>query len=326
MDAMKARSLGRSPLQVSPLCFGGNVFGWTADEQRSFTLLDQFVDAGLTFIDTADVYSVWVQGNEGGESETIIGRWMKARNSRRKVILATKLGSKMGPNGAGLGMSGGLGKAYIREAVEASLRRLQTDYIDLYQAHFPDPATPVEDSLGIFNQLIQEGKVRFIGASNHSAAQLEEALGKSAELGLPRFESLQTHYNLYARRNFETDLAPICAKHGLGVLTYYSLESGFLTGKYRSDADFSKSARGAGMATYFNPRGRRILQALDDVASAHRTTPAQVALAWLMARPGITAPIASATSTEQLQELIGACTLELRAAEIGVLNIASAEQ
>jgi aryl-alcohol dehydrogenase-like predicted oxidoreductase len=322
---MKHRQLGRSFLQVSPLCFGGNVLGWTVDEAKSFSLLDKFVDAGLSFIDTADVYSVWAPGNEGGESETIIGRWMKARGARGKVILATKLGSKMGPNGNGLGMPGGLAKPYIRKAVEASLRRLQTDYIDIYQAHFPDPLTRVEESLEVFGELIHEGKVRFIGASNYSSAQLDEALQKSAESGLPRFESLQTHYNLYTRRRFESELEPVCAKHGLGVLTYFSLESGFLTGKYRSETDFSKSVRGGGMAKCLNSRGLRILQALDEVASAHGATPAQIALAWLMAQPVVTAPIASATSPEQLKQLIGAASLELRAADVEALDIASAE-
>ena len=309
---MDMRRLGQTDLMVSPLCLGGNVFGWTADEATSFKILDGFVDAGLNFIDTADVYSAWVPGHTGGESESIIGRWIKARSNREKVIIATKVGWEQG-----------LSAAHIRTAVEASLKRLQTDYIDLYQSHKDDPNTPLEETLSAHADLIRAGKVRAIGASNYSAARLQEALDVSARTGLPRYESLQPEYNLYDRAGYEAELEPLCSKEGLGVICYYALASGFLTGKYRSEADFGKSARGQRMGKYLNERGYRILTALDEVAAQHRATPARVALAWLMARPSVTAPIASATSLDQLKDLVAATHLRLDPASVEHLTMAS---
>ncbi len=317
-NRMDKRRLGRSDLMVSPLCLGGNVFGWTADEAMSFRLLDALVEAGLNFIDTADVYSTWVPGNEGGESEAIIGKWMKSRGNRDRVVVATKVGSEMGPNRKGLS------KAYIRSAVEASLQRLQTDYIDLYQSHRDDPHTPQQETLEAYAELIRDGKVRAIGASNFSAARLREALQVSTELNLPRYESLQPEYNLYDRAGYEAELEPLCREHQIGVIPYYALASGFLTGKYRSEQDFGKSVRGGRMASYLNERGQRILAALDEVATGKGATQAQIALAWLMARPGLTAPIASATSLEQLKDLVAATRLNLDASDIRQLDQASA--
>src|SRR3954470_11871224 len=309
---MEKRRLGQSDLMVSPLCLGGNVFGWTADEATSFKILDGFVDAGLNFVDTADVYSAWVPGHTGGEAESIIGRWMKARGSRGKVVLATKVG-----------WGQGLSAAHIRAAVESSLKRLQTDYIDLYQSHKDDPDTLLEETLGAHADLIKAGKVRALGASNYSDARLREALDVSARMGLPRYESLQPEYNLYDRAGYEAELEPLCRENGLGVICYYALASGFLTGKYRSEADFGKSAHGQRMSKYLNERGRRILAALDEVAAQHRATPAQVALAWLMARPSVTAPIASATSLDQLKDLVAATHLRLDHASVERLTMAS---
>ncbi|RDI61101.1 aldo/keto reductase [Microvirga subterranea] len=316
---MDKRRLGRSSIMVPPLCLGGNVFGWTADEATSLKLLDALVEAGLNFIDTADVYSRWVPGHSGGESETIIGKWMKARGNRDQVIIATKVGSEMGPN------QKGLSKAYIRSAVEASLRRLQTDHIDLYQSHRDDADTPQAETLGVYADLINEGKVRAIGASNFTAARMKEALDTSARMGLPRYESLQPLYNLYDRSEFEGELEQLCRDNEIGVIPYYGLASGFLTGKYRSEADFGKSARGRNMGKYLNPRGEKILAALDQVALHHNATPAQVALAWLIARPSITAPIASATRLEQLRDLVAATRLRLDPADIEKLDKAGAE-
>ncbi|KAA2236027.1 aldo/keto reductase [Salinarimonas soli] len=315
---MTLRQLGRSPLRVPPLCIGGNVFGWTVDEAASFALLDAMVAAGLTFIDTADVYSRWKPGNQGGESETIIGNWLKSRGGREHLVIATKVGSDMG-----LGRKC-LSKLYIREAAEAALRRLGTDYIDLYQSHWDDPDTPLEETLEAYDGLIRAGKVRVVGASNYEAARLREALDVSARTGLPRYESLQPEYNLYQRAAFEAELEPLCRAEGLGVIGYFSLASGFLTGKYRSEADFGKSARGEGMAKYLNERGRRILAALDDAAAEEGATPAQIALAWLMARPGVTAPIASATSLDQVHDLAAATRLTLAPGAIARLDAASA--
>ena len=315
---MHRRPLGRSGLEVSPLCFGGNVLGWTADEPASFKVLDAFVAAGMNFIDTADVYSNWAPGNHGGESETILGRWMKLRGDRDRVIIATKVGFDMGPEGKGLS------RAYIVRAVDASLRRLQTDYIDLYQAHIDDAETPLEETLGTFADLLTQGKVRAIGASNYDAERLAQALDVSRRHGYPRYESLQPKYNLCARAGYEAALEPLCREADLGVITYSSLASGFLTGKYRTDADLTKSPRGQGVKRqYFNDRGFRILHALDEVAQQHRSTPAAVALAWLIARP-VTAPIASATSVDQLHELIAGTCLELPPASIERLSEASA--
>jgi aryl-alcohol dehydrogenase-like predicted oxidoreductase len=316
---MQYRPLGRSALKVSPLCFGGNVFGWTADERTSFSLLDAWVDAGFNFIDTADVYSRWARGHSGGESETVIGRWLKQGGRRDKVVIATKVGSDMGQ-----GIS--LAPARIREAVEESLRRLQIDCIDLYQAHRDDTATPLEQTLEAFAHLIKQGKVRAIGASNYSAARMAEALETSGRLGLPRYESLQPLYNLYDRAAFERELRPLCIKEEVGVISFYALAAGFLTGKYRTAEDASKSARGKNTCSiYLNERGLKILGALDQAAQRTGRTQAQVAVAWVMAQPGITAPIASATSLSQLDELVQASRLELDAETMALLDRASQE-
>ena len=317
---MNYRTLGRSGLQVSPLAFGGNVFGWTVDESTSFSLLDAWLDAGFNFIDTADVYSAWVPGHSGGESETVIGKWLRASGKRDRVVLATKVGKPMGPDRKGLR------PAYIRAAVEDSLRRLQTDCIDLYQSHDDDPDTPLEDSLATFGALIKEGKVRAIGASNYTAPRFALALETSEKHGLPRYESLQPLYNLYDRAVFEDALQALCMQHEVGVINFYALAAGFLTGKYRSAADAGKSARGNNVvAKYLNPRGQRILGALDAVARRHQTQPGVVALAWQLTRPGITAPIASATSLAQLADLAAATRLQLDWADIASLNQASEE-
>jgi aryl-alcohol dehydrogenase-like predicted oxidoreductase len=317
---MQLRPLGRSGLQVSPLCFGGNVFGWTVDEATAFSLLDAWLDAGFNFIDTADVYSGWVPGHVGGESETIIGKWLRASGKRHRVVLATKVGKSMGAG------KQGLSPAYIRQAVEDSLRRLQTDHIDLYQSHDDDASTPLQDTLGAFAELIAAGKVRAIGASNYSAPRLAQALDVAERLKLPRYETLQPLYNLYDRQVYEQALEPLCAQRGLGVINFYALAAGFLTGKYRSAADAGKSARGAGTtAKYLNPRGLRILAALDDAATRHNAKPGQVALAWQMARPTITAPIASATTLAQLGELAAAAQLKLDADTLAALDAASVD-
>ncbi|MES2427275.1 MAG: aldo/keto reductase [Bacteroidota bacterium] len=314
---MKKRALGNSGIMVSPFCFGGNVFGWTINEQQSFELLDAFVDSGLEFIDTADVYSKWKSGNKGGESETIIGNWLKRSGKRDKVILATKVGKPMGE-----GMQG-LSKAYITKAVEDSLKRLQTDYIDLYQSHEDDKKTSLAETLVIYTDLIKQGKVRAIGASNYTPARLQEALDVSKANGLARYESLQPEYNLYDRASYERELGPVCVENNIGVITFYSLASGFLTGKYRTNADLEKSARGGGVKKYLTDRGFKILNALDEVAAQYQTTPASVAIAWVIARPGITAPIASATSLQQLHDTTQAVHLNLNAEAMTLLNEAS---
>ena len=314
---MPLRPLGRSGLQVAPLALGGNVFGWTADEKASFAVLDAFVDAGFNLVDTADIYSNWVPGHAGGESESVIGRWFKASGKRDKVVLATKLGKPMGEGRSGLS------RRWMRQAVEDSLRRLQTDRIDLYQSHDDDAGTPLEETMGAFAELIREGKVRAIGASNFTASRLAEALAVSARLGLPRYETLQPLFNLADRAPYEAELQPLCVAEGVGVINFYGLARGFLSGKYRSEADLGKSPRGGGVKGYLNPLGHRILAALDAVAARHGATPAQVALAWQMAQPGIVAPIASATSVAQLQELLGAATLVLTAEDRHALDIAS---
>lgn len=317
---MQMKPLGRSGLATAPLAFGGNVFGWTADEATSFRLLDAFVDGGFNLIDTADVYSTWVPGHSGGESETILGRWLKLSGKRDRVLIATKVGKPM----AGEGRTG-LSPRWIRQAVDDSLRRLQTDRIDLYQSHEDDPSTPFEDTLATYAELIRAGKVRAIGASNHTAARLAEALDMSERLKLPRYETLQPLYNLVDRAAFEAELEPLVRERGLGVINFFGLARGFLTGKYRSEADLARSARGAGVkAACFNERGWRILAALDEAAAALKATPAQVALAWQMARPTISAPIASATSVAQLDELMGAARLSLDAATVDALDRASA--
>ena len=315
---MSMRPLGRSALAIAPLAFGGNVFGWSVDEKRSFELLDAFVDAGFNLVDTADVYSAWVPGNRGGESETIIGKWLRASGKRDRVVIATKV--------AKWAEQPGLSPVNIQQAVEGSLRRLQVDCIDLYQAHEDDASVPLAETLGAFGRLIEQGKVRAIGASNYQAERFADALRVSAEHGLPRYESLQPEYNLVRRAGYERELEPLVRREQVGVISYYALASGFLSGKYRSEADLAKSrARGAGVRKYLDPRGLGILDALDRVAVGHHATPAQIALAWLIARPGLTAPIASATSIEQLKELLGAMKLALAPDEIALLDRASAE-
>jgi len=314
---MQKRQLGRSGIHVAPLAFGGNVFGWTADQAMSFRLLDAFVAAGFNLIDTADVYSRWVPGHHGGESETIIGNWLKQRGGRDKVVIATKLGSDMGEDRKGLA------PAYMMRAVEDSLRRLQTDHIDLYQSHRDDPDTPMQEVLEGYQKLIEQGKVRAIGASNFTAARLTEALETSRRFGLPRYETLQPLHNLSDRAIFEDELAELCQREQIGVIPYYSLASGFLTGKYRTQEHLAGRARAAGAGKYLNDRGLRILAALDAVSARQRIKPAQVALAWLMHRPAVTAPIASATSPEQLSELMKAPEIKLDAASIAQLDQAS---
>ena len=311
-------SLGRTGLDVFPICLGGNVFGWTADEKASFAVLDDFTASGGNFVDTADVYSTWVAGHKGGESEIVLGKWLKSRGNRDKVILATKVGSDMG-NGRK-----GLKPAYIAQAVEDSLKRLQTDHIDLYQSHRDDTDTPQEETLEAYGKLVKAGKVRAIGASNFAAERLASALAISAKNGLPRYESLQPEYNLYERAGYETDLEPLCRKEKISVIGYFGLASGFLTGKYRSEADLGKSQRGEDIGQYLNARGFRILDALDQVAAETQATPAQAAVAWLIARPGVTAPIVSATKVEQCRDLVKAMRLKLSAAQIETLNAASA--
>jgi aryl-alcohol dehydrogenase-like predicted oxidoreductase len=315
--AMGKRPLGRSGLDIAPLALGGNVFGWSADAATSFQVLDAFVDAGLNLIDTADVYPAWAPGNRGGESETIIGDWLAQGGRRDRVVIATKVG-KWAPHR-------GLAPATIQAAAEESLRRLRVDTIDLYFAHEDDPSVPLADTLGAFARLIEQGKVRAIGASNYGAARLAEALAVSAEHGLPRYEVVQPEYHLLARKAYESELEPLVRREQLGVVSYYALASGFLTGKYRSEADLGKStARAAAVRKYLNGHGLRVLATLDDVAQRHAATPAQVALAWLIARPGLSAPIASATSVAQVEELAGATRLRLDAADIERLDAASA--
>ncbi|MCE9661478.1 MAG: aldo/keto reductase [Burkholderiales bacterium] len=321
MDKSSYRALGRSGLQVSPLCLGGNVFGWTVDEAMSFRLLDAWVDAGMNFIDTADVYSRWVPGHSGGESEAILGKWFRQSGKRNRVVLATKVGMAMGETDQDKGLS----SVYIRRAVEASLRRLKTDVIDLYQSHTDDAATSHEETLTTYAELIQEGKVRAIGASNYGAARLGEALAVSKAQGLPRYESLQPLYNLMERPAYEAELEKVCVDNGLGVINYYALASGFLTGKYRSSADLGKSVRSGGAKKYLNERGLGVLVALDAVAGTIGATPAQVALAWQIARPSITAPIASASTPAQLDELVGAARLQVDAPSLALIDRASSE-
>ncbi|MGO8798823.1 MAG: aldo/keto reductase [Roseiarcus sp.] len=314
---MQKRHLGRTSLQIAPMVFGGNVFGWTVDAKAAFDLLDRFVGAGLNAIDTADVYSAWAPGNKGGESETIIGQWMKSRANRDRIVVVTKVGSPMGPG------KKGLSARYVAEAAEASLKRLQTDFIDLYLSHWPDADTPYEETLGAYQNLIRQGKVRFVGASNLNAGQLAAALETATGKSLPRYEALQPEYNLYDRGSFDGPLRDLCIAEKIGVITYYSLAKGFLSGKYRSEADLAKSPRGGGVKAYLNARGRRILAALDSIAAQRGAKPAEVALAWLIARPGVTAPIASATSLQQVDSLIKAAELTLEPGDIEALDQAS---
>ena len=315
---MDLRPLGRSGLTIAPLMLGGNVFGWNVDEPTSFALLDAFVDAGFNAVDTADTYSRWVSGHQGGESETVIGNWLKRSGKRAKVVVATKVGSDMGEGKT-------VRKDYVLRAAEGCLRRLQVDCIDLLQTHFDDEVTPPEETMAAYAQLIAQGKVRAVGASNISLARLKASLAASKTLGIPRYESLQPNYNLYDRADFESQYAPFCRAETIGVITYYSLAGGFLSGKYRSAEDAVKNrARGGKVRRYFDARGLRILAALDQVAARHNATPAQVSLAWLIAQPAVTAPIASATSLAQLEDIIGAVRVKLAAEDIGELDKASA--
>jgi aryl-alcohol dehydrogenase-like predicted oxidoreductase len=309
---MSKRQLGRSGIQISPLVLGGNVFGWTADKARSFDILDRFTDAGLETVDTADVYSRWVPGNKGGESEAIIGEWIESRKGRDRLVLITKVGYELD--------EGGLSAAHIQQAIEASLRRLRTDHVDVYFSHKPDPATGHEETLRAFETLIAAGKVRTIGASNFDAAKLRAALDIAEANGLPRYEVIQPGYNLYDRSDFDGPLRDLAIAEGVGVITYFSLAKGFLSGKYRSQADLGQSPRGGGVSAYLNERGFRILDTLDEIAANHRATPAEVALAWIMAQRGITAPIASATTLDQLESLIRATKLTLSAEEVAGLD------
>ncbi|MEJ6021724.1 aldo/keto reductase [Ramlibacter sp. PS4R-6] len=317
---MTPRMLGRSGLWVSPICLGGNVFGWTADERTSFSILDAWVDAGFNFIDTADVYSRWAQGHSGGESETVIGKWLAQSRKRDRVVIATKVGFEMGEG------KGGLSAKWIRQAVDDSLRRLQVERIDLYQAHKDDEATPLEETLEAFARLAEAGKVRAIGASNYSAARLAQALDVSRKLKVPRYESLQPLYNLYDRAVFERDLQPLCVKEEIGVFSFYALAAGFLSGKYRTPEDAAKSARGASTTKkYLNERGLKILAALDEAAQRTGAPQARIAIAWVMAQPGITAPIASASTVEQVHEIARAADLKLDAETMALLDRASEE-
>ncbi|SAK85018.1 aldo/keto reductase [Caballeronia ptereochthonis] len=315
---MQTRSIGNSELKVAPLVFGGNVFGWTADERTSFSILDAFVDHDLNFIDTADVYSAWVDGHQGGESETIIGKWFKDSGKRHRVVLATKVGK--------LSTRAGLTAANIAAAVDDSLRRLKTDYIDVYFSHYDDEQTPLDETLNAYQKLIKAGKVRVIGASNYTGERLDEALKVSKDSGLPAYQILQPEYNLYDREGYETDLEPVAEPRNIAVVPYYALASGFLSGKYRSKADTQNKARGSRVEKYLDARGLRILDALDEVAKRNDTTPATVALAWLIARPSVTAPIASATSVAQLESLAASTRLTLAGEDVDLLDEASAWQ
>jgi len=315
---MKKRMLGKTGMEISPIVFGGNIFGWTVDQAASFQILDAFAAAGFNSVDTADVYSRWVPGHTGGESEAILGEWMKQRGNRSKMIVATKVGMDMGDG------KKGLSKSYILASAENSLRRLQTDYIDLYQSHVDDPDTPLEETLGAYALLIQQGKVRAIGASNHKGERLAAALATSKKFGLPAYQTLQPNYSLIEREDYETNLEPVCAQEGLGVINYFPLGGGFLTGKYRSESDAAGKARARNVTKYLNERGFKILGALDTVAKKCDATPARVALAWVLARPSITAPIVSATNLDQLSDLISAVDLTLDRESIEFLNQASA--
>lgn len=314
---MEIIKLGKSDLKIAPIVLGGNVFGWTLNKEQSFDILDRFVDLGFNAIDTADVYSRWAPENSGGESETIIGQWLKERNNREKVVIFTKVGSDMGQGHRDLT------KDYILREIEESLKRLQTDYIDLYFTHFDDEKTPVEETLSAYDQLVKQGKVRWIGASNMSVERLTESLETSKDESLPRYQVFQPGYNLYDREKFENGVCPVCREHGLGVVTYFSLASGFLTGKYRSTEDFKKSVRGGKMDQYLNERGKRILEALDQLANDHHTTPAAISLSWLIHKDGISAPIASATKASHLSAFADAADLPLTDGDMEILDEAS---
>ncbi|OMP80853.1 aldo/keto reductase [[Flexibacter] sp. ATCC 35208] len=314
---MKKITIGKTDLQIAPINFGGNVFGWTLDEKQSFEILDAFVNAGFNFIDTADTYSWWVEGNKGGESEAIIGKWMKARNNRDKVVIATKVGSQNKEH------KEDVSRAHILKSVDESLQRLQTDHIDLYYTHFDDNVTPLEETLSAYDEIIKAGKVKYIAASNLTPERLTASLKLAEEKGLPRYQALQPHYNLVERANFETKYQPIAQQYGLSVMPYWSLAAGFLTGKYRSEEDFKKSVRGEGVRKYLDAKGIGVLHALDKVAAKHNSKPATVALAWLLAQPTIAAPIVSATSQHQLETLVAAPALQLDAEDLGLLDNAS---
>lgn len=314
---MEFRSLGTKDIQIAPIIFGGNVFGWTLDEKKSFEVLDAFLDAGFNCIDTADVYSGWVPGNSGGESETIIGKWMALRKNRNRVVIATKVGMEFRGEK-------GLRSDYIIRSVEGSLQRLGVDCIDLYQAHKDDPDTPLEETLKAFEELKKAGKVRVVGASNYGSERLESALKAARSLGVEGYKSLQPQYNLYDRQDFEAGLEGICQDQGISVISYYSLASGFLSGKYRSEKDLCKSVRGQGIKSrYFTDRGFKILQALDELSEELRATPAQLSLAWILHRPSVTAPIVSATSVEQLKDIVKSAQISLNTQQIAKLNSAS---
>jgi aryl-alcohol dehydrogenase-like predicted oxidoreductase len=316
---LKKRTLGKTGIDISPLVLGGNVFGWTIDEKTSMDVLDAYVDHGFNAIDTADVYSAWVPGNRGGESETIIGRWLKERPAiRNQIVIFTKVGSDLGESG-----KKGLSARWIRQAVDESLARLGVERIDVYFSHWPDKDIPYEETLAGFEELKGAGKIRAAGASNLNSIQLSDALAVSRKRELPRYEVLQPEYNLYDRASYDGDLRDLCIKENIGVVTYYSLASGFLAGKYRSKSDLGKSARGAGIAKYLDQRGTRILDALDEIANRQNVRPSEVALAWLMARKGVTAPITSATKREHVESFARAASLTLPAEELAFLNEAS---
>jgi aryl-alcohol dehydrogenase-like predicted oxidoreductase len=314
---MDKRKLGNTDLMVPSITFGANVFGWTVDEKKGFEILDALLEAGFNFVDTADSYSHWVPGNKGGESETVIGNWIESRKNRQQVIIATKVGSIPGSD------KKSLAKDHILKCIDNSLKRLKTDYIDLYQSHYDDLSTPIEETLETYDQLIKAGKVRWIGASNFSAERLLASLETAQKLSLPKYQTLQPEYNLYKRENYETKYEQIAIDHQLGVINYYALASGFLSGKYRSEADLDKSKRGGGIKAYLNDRGFRILKALDQVAEQYNAKPASIALAWLIARPSVTAPIASITSKDQLEDLVKAVSLRLSTEDIAILDQAS---
>lgn len=316
---MKYRALGNTGFRITPLVFGGNVFGWTLDEKQSFTMLDAIAESGLNAIDTADSYSTWVDGNKGGESETIIGNWLKQNPEKRnKFFIFTKVGSDMGIEG-----HKGLSARWIEQAVDDSLRRLHVDVIDLYQSHWFDPKTPLEETLEVYTKLLKKGKIRAIGCSNISAVQLEQAMTIAKENNLQSYQTVQPEYNLYDRNSFEGPLCDVAQKYGLGVITYYSLGAGFLSGKYRSKADLANHKRGSTVEKYLNPRGMRILNALDAISEKHNATQAEIALAWIIAKPAVTAPIASATKPDQLDSLVKATTINLSAQDIALLDKAS---
>jgi aryl-alcohol dehydrogenase-like predicted oxidoreductase len=315
---MEKRKLGSSDIEIAPLVFGGNVFGWTTDDNRTFELLDAFVDAGFNAVDTADVYSAWVPGNKGGESETAIGNWFKKSGKRDKIILATKVGSEMGPG------KKGLSKKYILEAVESSLTRLQTDYIDLYQSHYDDPNTPIEETMEAYNELVKAGKVRIIGASNFSADRLEESVKIGLQEGFTAYQTFQPEFNLFDRQDFEENIAPFTIDNNVSVISYFSLASGFLSGKYRSKEDLKGSKRSGMVEKYLTERGFKILSALDEIAAEYNSNPATISLAWIIANPAVTAPIASATTLDQLKQLTEAATIELDEAALEKLTDASA--